>query len=79
MMVPTGNALVATRTLGPDGTGAGAAAAVDSGADAPLNMLRAIRAVTAAIKSAATSNMTFFLSITYCPLKGPLIEPCYFM
>ncbi|GAA3734678.1 hypothetical protein GCM10022269_09800 [Sphingorhabdus rigui] len=79
MIVPTGNAFVATRTLGPVGTGAGATAAAAGGADAPVNMLRAIRAVTAAIKSAATSNMTFFLSMTYCSLKGPLIEPCYFM
>jgi predicted small lipoprotein YifL len=41
-------------------------------------MLRAMKAVMAAIKSAATSNMTFFLSMTNCPLKGPLIEECYF-
>jgi predicted small lipoprotein YifL len=37
-----------------------------------------MKAVTAAIKSAATSKMTFFLSMTNCPLKGPLIKMSYF-
>jgi hypothetical protein len=36
-------------------------------------MLRAIKAVIVAIKSAATSNATFFLSMTH----GPLIEVHY--
>jgi len=77
MMVPTGNARVATSTFGPVSTGFTMLAAA-VGADAPVNMLRAIKAVTAAMTSAATSKMTFFLSMTNCPLKGPLIEECYF-
>ena len=75
--VPGGKARVATNTFGPVGTGATAAAAC--GAEAPVNMLRAIKAVIAAMRSAATSNTTFFLSMTNCPLSGALIEHRYFM
>jgi hypothetical protein len=75
--VPGGKARVATRTFGPVNAGTGAAAAC--GAEAPVNMLRAIKAVIAAMSNAATSNTTFFLSMTNCPLSDPVNETCYFM
>jgi hypothetical protein len=37
-----------------------------------------MKAVTAAINSAPTSKMTFFLSMTEFPLKVPQIEECFF-
>ena len=76
--VPGGKARVATRTFGPVGTGASVAAAA-SGVEASVNMLRAMKAVMTAIKSAVTSNATFLLSMTNCPLSGALIERLYFI
>jgi hypothetical protein len=57
MMVPTGSALRATRTLGPRGT-AGAAEACS--APAPVNMFLAMTAVTTAMTSAPNSSAIFF-------------------
>ncbi len=64
-MVPTGSALVATSTCGPStGTLLPATFAPATGADAPMIMLRAMNAVTAATISAPTSKMIFFPSMT---------------
>src|SRR6476469_2137750 len=67
MIVPTGSAFFATRTLGPAGT-AGAAAAC--GAAAPANMFLAMTAVITATTSAPTSRASFFTSMARRPPLG---------
>ena len=73
MMVPTGSAVLATRTFGPTGT-AGAAAAC--WAPAPANMFLAITAVTTAMTKAPTSRATFFTSMARSPPPdGSSLQP----
>src|SRR6476646_807428 len=73
MMVPTGSAFLATRTLGPSGT---AGAALACCAPAPANMFLAMTAVTTAMTSAPTSSATFFTSMANShPPCGPLEQP----
>src|SRR6476469_8173778 len=72
MIVPTGNAFFATRTLGPTGTTAAAACC----APAPANMFLAMTAVTTAMTSAPTSSGSFFTSMAKSPPPcGPLEQP----
>src|SRR5919206_1142827 len=73
MIVPTGSAFLATRTLGPTGT---AGAATACWAPAPANMFLAITAVTTAMTSATTSRATFFTSMARSPpQEGPIEQP----
>src|SRR6476659_154786 len=73
MVVPTGSAFLATRTLGPSGT---AGAALACCAPAPANMFLAMTAVTTAMTSAPTSSATFFTSMANSPPPcGPLEQP----
>src|SRR3954464_15603432 len=73
MIVPTGNAFLATSTLGPRGT-AGAAAACC--APAPANIFLAMTAVITAMTNAPTSSATFFTSMAKSPPPdGPLEQP----
>src|SRR6478672_5247324 len=72
MIVPTGSAFFATRTLGPTGTGAAAACC----APAPANIFLAMTAVTTAMTSAPTSSASFFTSMAKSPPPyGPLEQP----
>src|SRR5438045_9058851 len=66
MMVPTGSAFLATSTLGPTGTVAGAEAAACC-APAPANIFLAMMAVTTAMTSAPTSRASFFTSMARSP------------
>src|SRR3954470_21553329 len=69
-IVPTGRAFLATSTLGPTGTAAGAAAACC--APAPANIFLAMKAVTTAMTRAPTSRASFFTSMALSPpLDGP--------
>src|SRR5438309_12031645 len=71
MMVPTGSAFLATSTLGPTATVAGAAAAACR-APAPANIFLAMTAVITAMTSAPTSRASFFTSMARSPpLEGP--------
>src|SRR3954451_4938424 len=70
MIVPTVSAFLATSTLGPSGTAAGAAAACC--APAPANIVLAMMAVTTAMTNAPTSRASFFTSMAQSPpLEGP--------
>src|SRR6478736_8381264 len=71
MIVPTGSAFFATRTLGPTGTAAAACCA-----PAPANMFLAMTAVITAMTSAPTSSASFFTSMAKSPPPcGPLEQP----
>src|SRR4051812_25991545 len=72
MIVPTGSAFFATRTLGPTGTVCAAACC----APAPANMFLAMTAVITAMTSAPTSSASFFTSMARSPPpNGPLEQP----
>src|SRR4051812_13241363 len=72
MIVPTGSAFFATRTLGPTGTVAAAACWLP----APANMFLAMTAVMTAMTSAPTSSASFFTSMARSPPpNGPLEQP----
>src|SRR5437868_3856267 len=69
MIVPTGSAFFATRTLGPTGTLIAAACCEP----APANMFLAMTAVITATTSAPTSSASFFTSMARSPPpNGPL-------
>src|SRR6476660_8334598 len=71
MIVPTGSAFFATRTLGPTGTAAAACCV-----PAPANMFLAMTAVITATTSAPTSSASFFTSMARSPPpNGPLEQP----
>src|SRR5437868_14407461 len=72
MIVPTGSAFFATRTLGPTGTLIAAACCEP----APANMFLAMTAVITATTSAPTSSASFFTSMARSPPpNGPLELP----
>src|SRR5260221_621195 len=72
MMVPTGNAFLATSTLGPTGTDCAAACCEP----APANIFLAMTAVMTATTSAPTSSASFFTSMARSPPpNGPLERP----
>src|SRR3954454_9949951 len=73
MIVPTGNAFLATRILGPSGTTGAAAACC---APAPANIFLAMTAVMTAMTNAPTSSASFFTSMARSPPpNGPLEQP----
>src|SRR3954468_9655096 len=72
MIVPTGNAFLATSTLGPTGTDCAAACCEP----APANIFLAMTAVITATTSAPTSSASFFTSMARSPPpNGPLEQP----
>src|SRR4051812_23542347 len=73
MIVPTGNAFLATSTFGPNGTAGDAAACC---APAPANIFLAMTAVMTAMTSAPMSRASFFTFMAQSPpLDGPSVQP----